>query len=62
MTDTELSDQVLLGKYCAGGRYAFDALYRRYASRVHATAYRMTGRWEDAEDARRRKQNGRRKD
>lgn len=47
---TELSDQRLLAAYCHGDRAAFDALYRRYAGRVHATALRMTGNWEDAED------------
>lgn len=47
---TALSDQLLLGKYCRGDRAAFDALFQRYAARVHATAYRLTGDWEDAED------------
>lgn len=47
---TELSDQSLLRAYCSGDRHAFDALYRRYAARVYATAYRLTGQWEDAED------------
>lgn len=46
----ELSDQHLLRAWCGGDRHAFDALYRRYAPRVYATAYRMTGHWEDAED------------
>ncbi|MCX7044545.1 MAG: RNA polymerase sigma factor [Candidatus Sumerlaeota bacterium] len=46
----ELSDQWLLRAYCGGDREAFDALFRRYAPRVHATAYRLTGAWEDAED------------
>jgi RNA polymerase sigma-70 factor (ECF subfamily) len=46
----ELSDQWLLSAYCRGDRSAFDGLYRRYAPRVHATAFRLTGNWEDAED------------
>ena len=48
---TELSDQLLLRAYCQGDRDAFDALYRRYAARLYATAYRLTGSGEDAEDA-----------
>ncbi len=44
------SDQVLLKRYLKGDRGAFDVLYRRFAPRVHATAYRMTGNWEDAEE------------
>lgn len=47
---TELSDESLLRRYCGGDRAGFDALFRRYAARVHATAYRLTGSWEDAED------------
>jgi RNA polymerase sigma-70 factor (ECF subfamily) len=45
-----LSDRLLLRQYLQGDRGAFDALYRRYAARIHATAYRLTGSWEDAED------------
>jgi len=48
---SDLSDQLLLRAFCQGDRSAFDALYHRYAARVHATAYRLTGNWEDAEDA-----------
>jgi RNA polymerase sigma factor (sigma-70 family) len=47
---SELSDQCLLRAYCGGDRAAFDALFRRYAARVYATAWRLTGHWEDAED------------
>lgn len=47
---SELSDQQLLESFCAGERESFDALYRRYAARVHATAYRLTSSHEDAED------------
>lgn len=47
---SELSDQHLLRAYCRGDRDAFDAIYRRYAARVYATAWRMTGHFEDAED------------
>ena len=47
----ELSDRQLLEAYCGGDRGAFDALFRRYAPRIHATAYRLTANWEDAEDA-----------
>jgi len=46
----DLSDQMLLGAFVKGDRSAFDALFRRYAARVHATAYRLTANWEDAED------------
>ena len=46
----DLTDQRLLRDFCAGDRAAFDALYRRHASRVHATAYRLTHNWEEAED------------
>jgi RNA polymerase sigma-70 factor (ECF subfamily) len=45
-----LSDQDLLRAYCRGDRAAFDALFRRFAPRVHATAWRLTAQWEDAED------------
>jgi RNA polymerase sigma-70 factor, ECF subfamily len=45
-----LSDQHLIRAYLGGDRAAFDALFRRYASRVYATAWRLTGQWEDAED------------
>lgn len=45
-----LSDERLIHDYLRGGRDAFDALFRRYAPRVHATAYRLTCSWEDAED------------
>lgn len=48
---TDLSDQLLLREFRAGDIGAFDALFRRYAARVHATAYRLTHNWEDAEDA-----------
>ncbi|MCX7017141.1 MAG: sigma-70 family RNA polymerase sigma factor [Candidatus Sumerlaeota bacterium] len=47
---SELSDQLLLHSYLRGDGSAFDALFRRYAARVHATAYRLTANWEDAED------------
>ena len=47
---SELSDQYLLRAWIKGDRAAFDALYRRYAARIYATAYRLTGHWEDAED------------
>lgn len=47
---SELSDQMLLRAYLKGDRGAFDALFRRYAARIHATAYRLTANWEDAED------------
>ena len=46
----ESSDQSLLRAYCRGDREAFDALYRRYSARLYATALRLTGQWEDAED------------
>lgn len=46
----ELSDEQLLQAFCGGDRDAFDALYGRYAARVHATAYRLTSNFEDAED------------
>ncbi len=46
----ELSDKQLLRKFRRGDREAFDALFRRYCARVHATAYRLTASWEDAED------------
>lgn len=46
----EPSDAHLLQAYLRGDRAAFDALFRRYSARIHATALRMTGRWEDAED------------
>jgi RNA polymerase sigma-70 factor (ECF subfamily) len=45
-----LSDQILLKRFCNGDRGAFDTLFRRYAPRVHATAWRLTYHWEDAED------------
>ena len=47
---TQLSDQLLLKRYLKGDRDAFDTLYRRYVARVYATAFRLTGHWEDAED------------
>lgn len=47
---TELSDQYLLRAFRRGDRGAFDAIFRRYARRVYATAYRLTGCWEDTED------------
>lgn len=46
----DLSDQHLLKRFVRGDREAFDQIYRRYAARMHATAYRLTGNWEDAED------------
>ncbi len=45
-----LTDHYLLSAFVKGDASAFDALFRRYAPRVHATAYRMTGNWEEAED------------
>jgi len=49
-TVTEFSDSLLLTAYCRGDRDAFDAIYRRYAPRIYATAYRLTGNCDDAED------------
>lgn len=46
----EPSDHRLLRAYGAGNRSAFDAMFRRYAPRIHATALRLTGNWDDAED------------
>jgi RNA polymerase sigma-70 factor (ECF subfamily) len=46
-----LSDRLMLERFLRGDRAAFDDLFRRHAPRVHATAWRLTGQWEDAEDA-----------
>lgn len=47
---SDQSDQSLLRAWVSGDVRSFDALYRAYARRVHATAWRLTGSWEDAED------------
>jgi len=47
---SELSDKQLLTAFLHGNREGFDVLFRRYAPRIHATAFRLTGSWEDAED------------
>lgn len=46
----EIPDARLLSAWLGGDRSAFDALFRRYASRIHATALRLTANWDDAED------------
>jgi RNA polymerase sigma-70 factor (ECF subfamily) len=48
--NAELSDEMLLRAYCSGDEDAFDLLFRRFAPRVHATAFRLTSSWEDADD------------
>lgn len=50
MTPGSPNDDHLLRRWIHGDREAFDALYRRYAPRVYATALRLTGRPEEAED------------
>lgn len=44
------SDIILLNGYCRGDIRSFDILFRRYASKVYATAFRLTRNWQDAED------------
>ncbi|MBN1516454.1 RNA polymerase sigma factor [Candidatus Sumerlaeota bacterium] len=48
--DPSLSDAMLLRMYLRGERSAFDALYRRHCAMTHATAYRLTQQWDDAEE------------
>lgn len=50
MGDTNLTDEILIGRANEGDDEAFEALYRRYRDWVAALAFRFTGNRDDALD------------